>query len=211
MSKIARQEFLAELSGHVNGAPIQLSGSGIVDSVSGLTSGRYTLNRLPSDFDPRLLSACLITGYPNVCAARQDGVKNPFADHAYEYRRTITFNGHGELNLRTICEYSQNRLLSRFELTGKIITGKLCSVEPIVESWEPGCTATINGKFTIAWRDEAGQLLIGQAQTEYIIKSDVVFDQLLHRYIRIKPELSDAQLTLHQKSELFHSIGTSDH
>ena len=206
MSKIAQREFFAELLGHVNGAPIELSGLGTVDSMSGVTSGTYTLSRMPPDFDPRLLSACLITGYPNVCAARQLGVENPFGDHAYEYQRTIDFGNRGELKLKTTCEYAENRLLSRFELTGNIVAKDLCSVEPIIESWEPSYAATINGKFTIAWRDGTGQFLIGHAKTKYKIKSDVLLNRMLNRYIRINPQMSAAQLSLHQQSELFHSI-----
>lgn len=201
MAKLVRREFIAELFGTINGQPIVLDGGGLVDSQSGVTSGRYELRHLPEDFDPRILSACLITGYPSVCASNGE-VPNPFGDHPYSYRRKISFRNGGCLSLETACSYQDNRLISRFHIDGSVGTKPLRSVEPIIEIWEPSDQATIRGAFTIAWRELSGTLLIADASTEYLIDGDVAFSQLMHRRISIKPDYRGTSLTLYQDSEL---------
>ena len=56
----------AEVNGFVNSGMLDLSGSGAIDLQTGTTEGTYQLRgMLPDQFSPFLLSACLITGYPN--------------------------------------------------------------------------------------------------------------------------------------------------
>lgn len=202
MSLLTKQEFLAELSGYINGQPIELSGSGIVDPTSGITSGNYILRKLPDDFDPIVLSACLITGYPNICASK-DGIDNPFGKHSYRYERTINFRNGGELHLHTECKYVNEKLDSRFYLKGHLTTPALDVVEPIIESWEPGQDSQVNGNFVIAWRCKDGSLLVAEADTKYTIFADVKISHLLHRYIAVTPNISGNYLSLYQDSELF--------
>src|SRR5438128_2719759 len=132
MSIATRRTFIAELVGQVNGHPLELNGGGDIDSASGITHGTYSLKRCPSDFDPTLLSGCLITGYPNVCAA-QSAVQNPFGQSNYQYTRTLKFRDGGDLFLRAECHYDDATLVSRFEVDAHIRTPSLAGVAPIIE------------------------------------------------------------------------------
>lgn len=202
MSLLTKQGFTAELSGYINGQPIDLIGNGTIDPMLGVTSGKYTLRNLPDDFPPAILSACLITGYPNVCATKGD-IDNPFGKHPYQYERTIRFRNGGKLHLRTECKYVNEKLESQFHLEGHITAPILDAVEPIMESWEPGQNAQVNGNFIIAWRCRDGSLFIAEANTKYTIFADVKISHLLHRYIAVTPRLENDCLFLYQDSELF--------
>ncbi|MBI5450160.1 MAG: hypothetical protein HY940_02270 [Gammaproteobacteria bacterium] len=202
MSTLAKREFSAELIGQINGQSIELGGNGTIDPVSGITSGKYMLRRLPNDFDPTVLSACLITGYPNVCATK-GGIENPFGEYPYRYERAINFRNGGRLRLRTECKYVNGRLDSQFYLEGHVTTPALDTVEPIIESWEPGQDAQVHGNFVVAWRCKDGSLFVAEADTKYTILADVKIDHFLHRYIAVTPKFTNDSLSLHQDSELF--------
>ncbi|MFZ2864411.1 MAG: hypothetical protein WA440_06635 [Ignavibacteriaceae bacterium] len=202
MSLMVKQEFIAELSGCINNQPIALEGSGTIDTSLGITSGKYLLKKLPDDFDPIVLGACLVTGYPNVCAT-SNGIENPFGNHQYEYERYINFQNGGKLHLRTKCDFINGKLDSRFYLTGHIVTPTLDSIEPIIESWIPGIECQVDGNFVIAWRCKDKSLFIAEARTKYKILADVKINHLLHRYISLVPQHSHNKLSLYQDSHLF--------
>jgi len=202
MSVLVKQEFLAELSGSVNGQPIELYGGGVIAPASGITSGEYSLKRVPDGFDPIVLTACLITGYPNVCATK-GVVKNPFGEYPYRYERKIVFRNGGELHLSAECKYVNGKLDSRFHLEGQVTAPPLYAVEPIIESWEPGEDAQIHGNFVVGWRCKDGKLFVAEASSKYTILADVKIDNLLHRYLAVTPKIENDKMSLHQDSELF--------
>ncbi|MDR5790300.1 hypothetical protein P9281_27520 [Caballeronia sp. LP003] len=201
MTSLVKREFSAELIGLINGQPIELVGGGSFDPQGGVTIGQYQLKKLPRDFDPKILTACLITGYPNVCASEQ--VDNPFGNLSYSYRRTLSFKGQQTLRLKTACDYAGDKLVSKFSVSGYVPELEIESIEPIVESWEPSDESTLRGKFAIGWKHRGGDLTVADALSEYSINGDVAVANLLHRHIRISADYSNGILYLRQTSSLF--------
>jgi hypothetical protein len=194
--------FLADLRGRINGQAIQLSGSGKIVHENGVVHGTYILRKIPVPFDPAILSACLLTGYPNICATR-NGVRNPFGNHPYEYTRQLSFRSGGELMLKTSCKHRGNMLISRFELEGHLDTPKLVAVEPITETWEANGRGAICGAFVVAWRTESGALFVADARSEYrILGTEDNQKKLFHRLINVHPTCDGIEFSLHQQSEL---------
>jgi hypothetical protein len=173
--------FSAKLGGSVNGETIHVTGKGHVDAALGVTDGTYDF-RVPADFDPMLLSAFLICGYPNATAC-MDKVTNVFAAKSYEYRRTLKLREGGEIQQRAAITYGKDGLESQFYLTGYARVPKLTGVEPVVESWEPNGPGGIRGHFAIAWTTEKGFLVVGDANSSYQIDTTHEQAGLLHRFI----------------------------
>jgi hypothetical protein len=173
--------FAATVTGQLNGELIHVTGAGTVEPALGLTDGTYDF-RLPADFDPLLLSAFLVCGYPNATACIDD-TPNIFAGVSYQYRRTLKLREGGEITQRAAISVRENRIESRMHLTGSARVPKLTSIEPVVESWEPNGPGGIRGHFAIGWTTEKGFLVVGDAYTSYQI--DVTREQsgLLHRFI----------------------------
>ena len=110
--------FSATMTGSVNHEALSLTGQGQIDPSLGLAEGRYTFRTLPKSFDPNLLTAFLITGYPDA-AASIGNVANLFRDHSYGYRRTVTFREGGELRFRASCMLKGGHITSKLHLVGK--------------------------------------------------------------------------------------------
>lgn len=188
--------FSATLTGQVNSDVIKVTGAGHIDPEIGLTDGTYEF-QVPDDFDPMLLSAFLICGYPNATACVED-TSNIFAGASYEYRRTLKLRDGGEITQRATVLLREDGLSSRFHLTGSARVPKLTGVEPVVESWEPDGSGGIRGHFTIAWTTEKGFLVVGDAYTSYQINTTHEQSGLLHRFIVMQTLLHDSQPRLRE-------------
>lgn len=189
--------FTAKLTGHVNQQAIHVTGTGHVDPELGVTDGTYEFE-VPKDFDPMLLSAFLICGYPNATASIEN-TPNIFLGKSYEYRRFLKLRDGGELNQRATVSVRKDGIDSRFHLTGWIppIAG-LTGVEPVVESWEPHGPGGIRGHFTIAWATTSGPLVVGDAFSTYQIATDGEQKGLLHRLIFMRTVLNNARTKLRE-------------
>lgn len=204
MSHLARLDFVAELTGAVNGQPIDLYGEGSILAKDGVTSGAYRLREMPNDLDPRFLSGCLITGYPNACAA-PEGSNNPFGSSAYSYQRHLDFGEVGNLTLDVDCSYVDGLLRSRFKLLGKLDAESLDTVDTIHESWSPGSQPfLIDGSFEMVFRSTLGSRVTKcLANSQYRIEIPPSAIRPLTRSIDIRARLIDQDLlTLFQESRL---------
>lgn len=174
--------FKATLTGRVNNHKISVKGAGRVDPAVGVTDGIYEFD-VPDGFDPMLLSAFLICGYPHATAPIEC-TPNIFHEKSYEYRRKLVIRDGGELNQVAKVSISKEGINSRFHLTGWIpdLCG-LTDIEPVVESWEPLGPGGIRGHFTITWKTASGALVTGDAFSNYQIETDVEQIGLLHRLI----------------------------
>ena len=188
--------FSAKVTGTLNGDAVQVNGIGHVDPSLGLTDGTYEF-RLPSDFDPLLLSAFLVCGYPNACATIEK-TPNIFAGRSYEYRRTLKLRDGGEVSQRATIMVHEDRIESRMHLSGSAHVPKLTAVEPVVESWEPYGPGGIRGHFAIAWTTVKGFLVVGDAFSTYQVDSTHEQSGLLHRFISMRTVLHATQPRLRE-------------
>lgn len=198
---IQDRKFKAELSGVVNGAPLTLHGGGTVNQFYGRAAGFYQIKEIPRDFEPAILSACLLTGYPNICALR-GSVVNPFGNRPYRYSRRLTFRNGGELTLKAHCWYEDGKLMSTFRVAGEVRGPELSSVDPIIESWVRISPSTIKGEFEIAWHTPTGELFIANAQSEYVPDGGAKLAHGVNRHIDVTPSYRNGEFSLKQESEL---------
>lgn len=204
MTRMVRQEFVAELLGEVNGQPIQVYGQGSILRDLGVTAGTYMVRKLPDYFDPKLLAACLVTGYPSACAGRT-GLSNPFGLRNYSYTRRMQFSNGGELQLDVRCEQTNNRLASTFQLTGELIAPNVGDPGPIVESWLPVSESAIDGDFEIEWGEPDGSTPLRlRASSKYVIDDRLPeVPRRASRSIAVTPRMvSEHVLSLFQLSHL---------
>jgi hypothetical protein len=174
--------FIAKLTGTVNNQNISVTGAGRIDPAIGVTDGIYEFS-VPDGFDPMLLSAFLICGYPHATASIE-GAPNIFRDKSYEYRRVLTIRDGGQLTQMATVSLSEDGIHSHFHLTGWIPKiSELIGIEPVVESWEPNGPGGLRGHFVIAWKTESGRLVTGDAVSSYQIGTDSEQKGLLHRLI----------------------------
>ena len=204
-TEVDELEYKANLNGEVNGQSISVVGAGRIDSRLGVTEGEYELHKLPDDFDPRFLTAVLITGYPNACAAL-DNIPNPFVGFSYDYERNILFRDTSSLHLKARCRIEKNHLSSEFYLNGTVSGGTLQGIEPIVETWDMTGSGLIEGRFRAAWIAEDGKQVIAQANTEYHISREVSGMPLMHRFIEIESNIEGARMRLKQLSFAFRRL-----
>jgi hypothetical protein len=177
--------FRAEVTGMINGQSIHVSGEGVIDPSRGLTDGDYHLGRLPSGFDPLLLSAFLVCGYPHA-TGKIDDAENLFANGSYEYRRILHLRDGGEITQRTKIRVDGDETESHMHLRGWANVPTLAQVEPVVESWEPDGPGGIRGHFTIGWTTPEGDMVTGDTYTTYQIDTGKVLPGMLHRFIYMK-------------------------
>jgi len=197
--------FSAGLSGKINHQRVALNGHGRIDHALGLTVGDYTLIRLPQGFHPFLLSACIITGYPNACTSG-DGSKNLFQGHSYAYVRRLRFRTGEELLLNANCRIKGNLLESDFQVSGTSPVANVESLEPLVESWEPEGSGRIKGAFTAIWRKAEGGFVIADTLSNYYIDTTLSQDGLLQRYVAVTSRIHDDRLMKRQECLLFKRI-----
>jgi hypothetical protein len=203
-----RLKYSAILEGSVNQAHIRLEGQGQIDERLGLTSGTYRLQAMPKDMNPILLTAVLITGYPNA-SAETNGVSNPFKGRSYSYDRQIEFSGGEILRLRTVCELDGVRLSSHFYLEGCTPGITVRSAEPLVESWTASGTG-ITGSFTIFWKTSSGAFATGQALSRYEVDPIYALPPMMYRRIEITARAERERLWLRQKSRIFRPSNASN-
>jgi hypothetical protein len=198
-------EYTAVLNGCVNDQEIIVTGAGKIIVRDGLTEGTYELVKLPTEFDPAVLEAVLITGYPNACAPL-DGSPNVFQGKSYHYRRLLSFQENEQLLLNAVCQVDGNRLTSKFTLKGTAPKVKIEDVAPLVEAWEPTGSQEIAGQFRIVWQTVDGGYIRADAQSEYFPGNSTANMPVLHRYISISAKIEGRILTLTQKSLVFHHL-----
>jgi hypothetical protein len=189
----------------VNRLGIHLNGSGTISHAIGQTVGNYDLLEMPAGVSPFILSACLITGYPNASASI-GGCRNIFQGHTYSYNRTLRFRSGEVLVLDTNCKLDGNRLLSDFRLQGSSPLADVYSIDPLVESWEPAGPGRIRGHFTAAWRRKTGGLVVADAVTDYRIDTSEEQQEFLHRYIAITSSVEGGHLFKKQDVRLFKQL-----
>lgn len=177
--------FRAKVTGTINGQAIAVEGEGIIDPSRGLTDGNYSIGKLPEGFDPLLLSAFLVCGYPHA-TGRIDEAANLFAEGSYEYRRVLKLRDGGEITQRTTIRVDGGNTESHMHLRGWANVPTLRQVEPVVESWEPDGPGGIRGHFTIGWTTPEGDLVTGDTFTSYQIDSTKELPGVLHRFIYMK-------------------------
>lgn len=195
-------KFTAQLDGIVNQQSIKLNGKGTLCELTGKTHGEYDLLNIPKGFDSMLLSAVLITGYPNASHSHEN-VKNVFKGKSYSYEREINFRDGGKLNLKVNCKHENDLFKSDFVLTGNVEFYGLTSVEPLVESWQPIGSGNIKGHFMAAWQSKRG-LIAADAFTDYKIENSETQPNVLHRYISIDSFFENNRLIKDQQVSLFH-------
>lgn len=200
-------EFSAHVNGILNGEPIRVDGAGHIDPSHGLTDGTYEY-QVPESFDPMLLSAFLICGYPNA-AGRIGEVPNIFAGRGYDYFRTLRLrDGMGEVHQRASIRVQGNRIESKMHLRGTARTPKLVGIEPVVESWEPDGPGGIRGHFAIGWRTDGGSYVMGDATSRYHIATADRQPGVMHRFILMTTLMHDKLPRLRevQTEGLFHTL-----
>ena len=192
--------FDAELDGTVNGLPIKLSGFGKYDVEIGLTVGEYKLHDIPEGFSPFLLSICLITGYPNVCACNGE-ISNPFGSSPYRYERDISLGEFGALQLETEVKFKDSHLTSRFRLGGAVAVPSLGQTEPFEETWQISDNG-IQGDFIMRWPIDRNRKLSARAKSNYHPAHTERANATLVRTLDIRTQLSGQTLSLTQLSSL---------
>ena len=198
-------KFTAILTGSINNEPIRLNGKGSINPQKGLTDGYYNLQEVPTDFSPVLLSAVLITGYPDASASL-DGASNIFQGRSYEYNRNLIFGNGGELNLNTSCILKDDHLHSQFHLTGNVDLPPVDRMEPLIESWTPAGPGGIEGHFRAVWLGADGCTVKADAFTEYNVDTDQIQKRLLHRFVTIDSEVQGSDIHKLQEVMLFENI-----
>ncbi len=189
--------FRVNVTGMINGHPISVRGEGTIDPSRGLTDGDYLLGRLPHGFDPLLLSAFLVCGYPHA-TGKIDDVENLFAASSYEYRRTLRLRDGGEITQRTTIRVDGDDTESHMHLRGWANVPTLAQVEPVVESWEPDGPGGIRGHFTIGWATPEGETVTGDTYTTYQIDTGKTLPGMLHRFIYMKTLVDASQGVLRE-------------
>ena len=200
--------FKADLTGCINNQTFTVTGKGKVNGNIGLTDGIYEFSSLPKGFDPMLLSAFLVCGYPNAVASI-DGTPNLFRGHSYEYRRSFKLRDGGELYCRTQIKLKGNSIKTKFHLTGWCNVPELVDMEPVVESWEPYGEGGLRGHFTISFKTKDGSLITGDTFTNYQIDANKSQVGVLHRFIIMKTIIKGKSLREIQTEGLFHHLPKS--
>jgi len=196
-------EYTAVLRGIINDEPILVQGEGTIED--GLTIGKYDLIKIPDLFNPYILKAMLITGYPNACASLDDSI-NVFKGSSYTYQRKLVFNNGGVLQMTAVCNLTCDSLESIFTVKGILKCPELTSSEPIIETWEPIANNKLSGLFRITWKTKDGNFLSADAHSIYSPRNSTDGQPLLHRYIEIQASIDNNVLSLRQDSKLFHSL-----
>gem|GEM_PF-3698661 len=194
--------FEAELLGYVNDEPIHVEGEGTIVQRHGIVAGTYLLRKMPRDFDPRILAACLVTGYPSACANLQH-VANPFLSLPYSYVRKLDFGEKGHLILEVDCPYRDGRLMSSFKLNGNVLTDTLGLPEEITEYWSRSDENSIDATFDITWANNEQWDVTAKTQSRYVITGNPVIPPALKRTIKVTPKVvADGVFSLFQETWL---------
>ena len=194
--------FEAELLGHVNDQSIHVEGEGTIVQPHGIVAGTYLLRKMPKNFDPRILSACLVTGYPSACASTAN-LENPFSSLPYSYIRKLDFGENGHLILEVDCPYREGRLMSRFKLNGNVATETLGVPNEITEYWTRSSENTIDATFDITWANGEPSGITAKTRSRYVISGTPSIPATLKRTIKVTPKIvADGVFSLFQETWL---------
>lgn len=197
-------KYTATLKGKINSQSILVIGQGTI--VNGLTQGDYSLNMMPDNFKPQILKGLLITGYPNACHSI-DNTPNIFKNKSYTYKRKLTFNNGGMLEMTANCILEADTLKSEFIVNGNVLCEEsINKTEPIIEVWQPTFENNLSGLFRIVWQTESGNYLSADASSVYSPEGVTLELPILHRFIEITSEEKEGKFSLCQNSYLFHKI-----
>lgn len=198
---MARLDFEAIVSGRVNGVQISVEGSGVIDEAQGATTGLYDIRGLPAFFAPGLLTACILTGYPNATATGA-GQINPFQGRSYDYDRSLHFGFGERLVYTAACQLEAGRLLSHFRLEGEVPIVRLPRdfVQHIEERWWVDSGGRLAGEFTAPWQTEDASVLTAAAKSEYRLA--VGSATRAFRRLKLEASTDGNVFRLHQESRL---------
>jgi hypothetical protein len=206
MAAITDQYALStRLTGTVNGSPIELTGSGIVQPLDGLTHANYSVLSIPQGFDPHLFSVFLITGLPGA-SKTLEGAHNIFFGRNQSYTRRVVFSNGDVLDYRAQITWHKDRTESIFVLNGSVTVPELTGIEPLVETWIPHGPGRVTGYFTAAWKSLDGGWIVANVDSEYLIDTTDVLRGLHHRYITIQTVVDGNHLTKSQQVTLFRML-----
>ena len=162
-----------ELDCDINQTRFSLTGQIRLEDGSGYCSATldFERNRMPSGFEPELLSYVIITGYPSACLA-VGPAENPFALSPEDFlaHRHLNLGSYGEM---TTTYHSQSRRSDRerilFKVQGQVqLSESVAGIAPLSEVWIPGEDgAGFQGEMTFTWRLASGRQLCGLARSHY--------------------------------------------
>jgi hypothetical protein len=157
---------------------------------------------MPVDFSPGLLTACLLTGYPNATATPTE-LTNPFQGRSYTYRRTLDFGGSCKLNYSADCRVESGELLSHFRLEGQAPSFELPArfVQEVEEFWNDGPHGELAGMFEARWTDTAGIDRAARAGSLYSVLAETRLKGVRRR-LRLEAEIEGDVFRLTQNSKL---------
>lgn len=193
--------FEAIVSGRVNGAEVAVNGLGDISEADGLTVGRYDISKLPPFYAPGLLTACILTGYPNATAT-PSGQRNPFQGRSYDYRRSLRFSSGQVLTYTAEIRREPRRLLSHFRLDGSapVVSLPDMFVQEIDERWSTDGDGQLRGAFSAPWLTEEGIELAACATSEYHVAA--LSEINAHRRLKLHAITSRSEFRLRQESRL---------
>jgi hypothetical protein len=198
---MARLEFDAIVSGIVNGSEISVRGGGSIDEELGFTDGTYDISKLPHFYAPGLLTACILTGYPNATASTSE-LKNPFQGRSYGYERELRFKTGEVLAYRAECTVAGAALMSHFYLNGAVpvVPVPPCFFQEIEESWVTDQTGRLHGRFEAQWDGGSSGQVVASASSDYRFKLGEPVAAL--RRLRLDAQTRGDQFRLLQESHL---------
>jgi len=197
-----------ELDCDINHARFPLAGQIRLEDSSGYCSATldFDRNRMPSGFEPELLSYVIITGYPSVCLA-VGTAQNPFAlsPEDFQAHRHLDLGSCGEL---TTTYHSRSRRSSHerilFQVQGQVeLPEPFAGIAPLSEVWVPGEDgAGFSGEMTFTWRLASGRQLCGLARSRYDVPG-ASLERPQMRVITFDLELGERHFTQYETIRLY--------
>lgn len=193
--------FVADLDGRLNAALVRVVGAGTVNEDLGITLGSYNCDLGNPDIDLRLLSVCLITGYPNVCA-EAEGIHNPFRGTSYNYERDVLFSSGERFHVSVGVSIADGCLRSRFRVDGTAPVRTIGAPQPLAETWRGTPDRRIDGNFDFGWVLPEGIVTRAIARSTYVLASGETASLERLRQLEINATVTGQTLSLEQRSRL---------
>jgi hypothetical protein len=206
--KMAMRLIPASFECDINGEQFVLSGQ--ISIVSGMgqcmAKIQFDRDRMPSGFEPELLSFVAITGYPDA-AALLGNASNPFNDQNADFITTRELNL-SSLGLLHAKYWSNNRETPNETLTFKIsgsvkIPDRIIAITSTVEHWiSTDIAGEFAGRMTFCWQLVTGELISGYATSVYALPTapHLTNDQI--RIITFDLEVRDDCFVQHEVIKL---------
>ena len=160
------QNYSATLSGHINGAVVNVTGCGTLDKTTGKVLGNYSVHSFPGNIDYTLLGAILVTGYPHATALNPN-LENPFYSGTYSYNRELYFINGPSLQYKGSIISNGSRMCSNFVVNGTAPEFTADRLDKINEEWCADSSSTIEGAFTVRWLDGFSTVAEAYAKSTY--------------------------------------------